>query len=213
MFDFSSKTYVNKEYKVSDFLRQINASKEIRRDAKVIQKIFFQNVINSETLNVDANSKYKDIYIIKIILSEEYIPVLFVKGIDKEIHFHTYFMFEYDEKIATCIAYKEIGKQVKVDKYYSHGFNKDKELKLENVNSVGDVYKNLLSYEIGIKFRKDEDPSDYITRVKAINKLEFQISKTEKAIQFETQPKKKFEYNERLRKYKADYNDLIKVED
>ena len=118
-------------------------------------------------------------------------------------------MFEYDEKIATCIAYKEIGKQVKVDKYYSHGFNKDKELKLENVNSVGDVYKNLLSYEIGIKFRKDEDPSDYITRVKAINKLEFQISKTEKAIQFETQPKKKFEYNERLRKYKADYNDLI----
>ena len=68
MFDFSSKTYVNKEYKVSDFLRQINASKEIRRDAKVIQKIFFQNVINSETLNVDANSKYKDIYIIKIIL-------------------------------------------------------------------------------------------------------------------------------------------------
>ena len=67
-------------------------------------------------------------------------------------------------------------------------------------------------YEIGIKARKAETPVEYISRTKAINKLEFQISKTEKGIQYETQPKKKFEYNERLRKYKKQLQEL-KMED
>ena len=39
MFNFSSKTIVNKEYKVSDFLTQIKASKEVRVDAKKIKSI------------------------------------------------------------------------------------------------------------------------------------------------------------------------------
>ena len=61
--------------------------------------------------------------------------------------------------------------------------------------------------------RKNENPEEYIKRVFQINKLEFQISKTEKAIQYETQPKKKFEYNERLRQYKKELQDLTKVVD
>ena len=70
----------------------------------------------------------------------------------------------------------------------------------------------MLEYQIGIKSRKVETPEEYISRVKAINKLEFQISKTEKGIQYETQPKKKFQYNERLRKYKKELQEL-KMED
>lgn len=213
MFNFSSKTIVNKEYKVSDFLKQINATKEIKSDAKIVKNIYFLNVINADSINVDEDSKYKNIYIIKMILLEERIPRLFVEALDKAINFHTYFLFEYENKIASLVAFKEITKQIKVDKYYGHGFEKDKTQELSRINSVADVYKNILAYEIEIKPRKEENPSEYISRVKAINKLEFQISKTEKGIQWETQPKKKFEYNERLRKYKAEYNELIKVED
>ena len=55
-------------------------------------------------------------------------------------------------------------------------------------------------------------PNEYITRVKAINKLNFQISKTESGIIYETQPKKKFEYNERFRRYKKELEELMRME-
>ena len=80
------------------------------------------------------------------------------------------------------------------------------------INSVKDMYTFILSHEIEILSREDESPSEYMTRVKAINRLNFQISKTEKAIIYETQPKKKFEYNERLRRYKRELDELMRME-
>ena len=68
MFNFSSKTLVNREYKVSDFLKQIKASKEVKEDAKKIDKIIFQNVINANSINVEEDSKYQNIYVIKLVL-------------------------------------------------------------------------------------------------------------------------------------------------
>ena len=97
-------------------------------------------------------------------------------------------------------------------KYYGHAFAIDEPVELPRINSVADAYKAILAYEIGIKAKESESPEEYISRVKAINKLEFQISKTDKAIQYETQPKKKFEYNERLRRYKKELDLLYKEE-
>jgi hypothetical protein len=80
------------------------------------------------------------------------------------------------------------------------------------INNVKEIYKFILSQEIGIPARSNESPNDYNTRVKAINKLNFQISKTESAIVYESQPKKKFEYNDRLRRYKKELNELMITE-
>lgn len=213
MFNFSTKTLVNKEYKVSDFLKQIKASKEVKEDAKKIDKIFFQNVINANTINVEEDKDYQNVYIIRIVLKTGLLPRLFIEELDKNIEFHTYFICEYDNQFCTLVAYKEIGNKVKIaTKYYGHGFAPDKLIEIPRINSVADAYKAIIAYEIGIKARQSERPEEYIFRVKAINKLEFQISKTEKAIQFETQPKKKFEYNERLRNYRRELDIMSKEE-
>lgn len=213
MFNFSSKTIVNREFKVSEFLKQIRADKEVKANSKNVKKIIFQNVINADSINVEEDSKYKIIYVIKMELEEEIIPKLFIEAIDKSMEFHTYFIFECDGRVASTIAYKEIGKSIRIGNYYGHGFRQVELIDLPRINSVGDVYKQILAYEIGIKARKDELPSDYISRINLIKKLEFQISKTSKAILCETQPKKKFEYNERLRKYKKELNELRELED
>ena len=210
MFNFSSKTLVNKEYKLSDFLAQIKATKEVKDDAKKIKKIIFQNVINASSLNVEEDEVYKNIYIIRIILKVGVIPKLFIEELDKNIEFHTYFICEFDNEVSTLISFKEIGKKVKTDRYYSHDFTKETNIDLPNINSVEDAYKIFLAYEVGLFFRKNETPKEYITRKKAINRLEFQIGKTESAIVYETQPKKKFEYNERLRKYRKEFEELIR---
>ena len=41
-------------------------------------------------------------------------------------------------------------------------------------------------------------------------KLDFQISKTESAIAFSTQSKKKFQYNARLKEYKSERERMLK---
>ena len=213
MFIFSSKTVVNREFKVSEFLKQIKADKEVKSDSKFVKRIFFQNVINADSINVEEDPKFKIIYVIKMELEEEIVPKLFVEAIDKSMAFHTYFIFECNGKFASMISFKEIGKSIKIGPYYGHGFHEDIPIELPSINSVADVYKQILSYEIGLKPRKDETPNEFITRYNLIKRLEFQISKTEKAIMCETQPKKKFEYNERLRKYRKDLEELKKTED
>jgi hypothetical protein len=141
------------------------------------------------------------------------IPKLFVEELDKNIAFHTYFIFKYGEETASMIAYKHIGLKVKIDnKYYMSDFKPRESIDVPMISSVKDMYKFILSYEIGIPSRGDELPDEYISRVKKINKLNFQISKTEKGIIYETQPKKKFEYNERLRRYKKELEELTRME-
>ena len=213
MFNFSSKTYSGKEYKVSDFLIQIKASKEVKDDSKKIKTIIFKNVINAQSLNTIEDKEYKNIYVIHIVLKERSIPKLFIEELDKNIEFHTYFIFEFNGELATMITYKEIGSMVKIDsKYYINDYKKQQFVDVPMINRVKDMYKFILSYEIGIPAKTNESPNDYIKRVKAINKLNFQISKTESGIIYETQPKKKFEYNERLRKYKRDLEELTRME-
>lgn len=213
MFNFSSKTYVGKEYKLSDFLVQIKASKEVKEDAKKIKTITFKNVINAQSLNTIEDKEYQNIYIIHMELKERNIPKLFIEELDKNIAFHTYFIFEYNNESATMIAYKEIGTKVKINsKYYISEFKVPEFVDVPMINSVKGMYKFILWYEIGIPSRNSETPNEYITRVKAINKLNFQISKTESGIIYETQPKKKFEYNERLRRYKKELEELMRME-
>lgn len=213
MFNFSSKTYVGKEYKVSDFLTQIKAIKEVKDDAKKIENITFKNVINAQSLNVIEDKEFQNIYVIHIELKERNIPKLFIEELDKNIAFHTYFVFEFNNESAAMIAYKEIGTKVKINsKYYISEFKVPEFVDVPMINSVKDMYKFILGHEIGIPSRNSETPNEYITRVKAINKLNFQISRTESGIIYETQPKKKFEYNERLRRYKKELEELIRME-
>lgn len=213
MFNFSSKTIVNKEYKVSDFLTQIKASKEVRADAKKIKSIVFKNVISAETLNATFDKQYQNIYVIYLVLNERTVPKLFIEELDKNIEFHTYFVFEYNKETSSMIAFKEIGNKVKINSnYYISSFKEQQLVSIPMINSVKDMYTFILSHEIEILSREDESPSEYMTRVKAINRLNFQISKTEKAIIYETQPKKKFEYNERLRRYKRELDELMRTE-
>lgn len=213
MFNFSSKTLVNKEYKLSDFLKQIKANKKVKEDAKKIDKILFQNVITANSINAEEEKNYKNIYVIKIILKCDTLPKLFIEELDKNIAFHTYFVCEYDNKVCTLVAFKDIGRKITIDtRYYCHEFRKEELIDVPVVDKVSDAYKLMLEYEIGIKSRKTETPEEYISRVNAINKLEFQISKNEKRIQYETQPKKKFKYNEQLRSYKKELQEL-KMED
>lgn len=209
MFNFSSKTIVNKEFKILDILRQIKAEKEVKDDAKKINSITLSNIIKAETINCNENEKYKEIYIFKINLNTIEIPEKFITNLDKSIRFHTYFVFEHFDKIASMMCFKEVGRNVKLGTYYSHPFYCDEEIEIPILNNVEDFYKFLYSYETRIKYKLDESAEDFYKRVNVIKRLDYQISRTEKAIQYEVQPRKKYEYHTRLVKYKKEREKLL----
>lgn len=213
MFNFGKKTIVNKEYKLSDYLKRLNASKEVRTDANKIKSIKISNVLKKETLNCLDDETYKYIVIFEIELKSKEIPMLFIKEVDKNSFLHTYFICRYEDKTASLIAYKDIANKISVDKYYYHDFEDDKYLELPFFNSIADIYKYLLSYVINMPSRISESPSEYIERVNNINKLSNKIKILSIKIEREVQPRKQFEHNEERRQYIKELEELKKVEE
>jgi len=214
MFNFSSKTIINKEFKLSDILKQIHADKDVRVDAGKINKIKLSNVINASTFNSDEECVIKEIYIFELELNRKEVPALFLKELDKSIMFQTFFICRFGDEVYTQITYKVIDKKVNLDnRTYSHNFHQDDEIPIPRIDNVQLAYKFLLEYEVGVPGRHSEIPDEYMQRVKEIHKLDFQIGKTEMAIVHETQPKLKFKYNANLRKYKKQKEELMKAEE
>lgn len=210
MFNFSSKTQVNKEFKVKDILRQMNASKEAKEEAKNITSITLRNVISSKTLNCEEDDEIKEIYIFEIELGDIVQLSTFIAELDKSIKLHTYYFLKIGDGYTSTMAYKQLsGIKVLLSSYFSRVIEEEN-IEIPQVNNVLDAYKFLLSYQTNIPSRRSETASEYISRINKVHKLDFQISKTKQGIIHEVQPKKKYEYNERLRGYIAERNQLIK---
>jgi hypothetical protein len=210
MFNFPSQTVVNKEFKVIDILKQIKADSDLRLDASKIDSLLLANVINKVSISCEPNNVFKEIYIFEIKLNKREVPMKFIAALDKSIKFHTYFICRFGEEIFSTLAFKNVDTKVEVGRYHFHSFQKFKMIELPSINDVKDFYTTLYSYEVGIKKRNQEFPEDYFKRTNLIHRLEFQISKTEAGIKYELQPRKKYEYHERLLKYRKELQRLVK---
>ena len=123
MFNFSSKTEINKKFKLIDIFKQIKASKEAKRDAMIIESIFLKNLISPKTLNCLECDEIKELYIFEINVSQKHIPELFIKEFDNSFKGQTLFLIKNDGYTYALLAFKK-GKLR--NKYYSTNWdNKD----------------------------------------------------------------------------------------
>ena len=72
-----------------------------------------------------------------------------------------------------------------------------------------ELYKYILSKFLKYPPFETESVEEYLKRYNQLVKLDYQISKTQSAIAYETQSKKKFEYNARLKQYKEEREKLL----
>jgi len=98
MFNFSTKTVVNRAFKLTDLFKQMGVSKEARKEASVIEKITLTNVLSPLTLNCEADKTIKEVYVFEIVVNARIVPELFIKELDNSIKFHTLF-----NVVCTCI--------------------------------------------------------------------------------------------------------------
>ena len=72
------------------------------------------------------------------------------------------------------------------------------------------MYKFILSKFLTYPPFEIETVDEYVKRHNQLAKLDFQFGKTESAIAHESQSKKRFEYNARLKEYKQERENLLK---
>ncbi len=66
MFDLSSKTKVNRKFRLAELYKMMGADKDIKADAKNILSVVLTNVLSSDTMNLSSDGKVKEVYIFDI---------------------------------------------------------------------------------------------------------------------------------------------------
>lgn len=206
MFNFSTNTLINKTFKMTDLNKQIEASKECKEDEKIIESVTLKNIISPKTLNSNVDKEIKEIYIFEIIVKERYIPEIFIRELDKNIKLMTLFLIKHEDYECGVIAYK---KDKFKDKYYATNWENRTDYDIPLGSSVSECYKFILSKFLEYLPFENESVDMYYKRNNQLKKLDFQINKTQKAIRYETQSKKRFEYNDRLKEYIEERKSLL----
>lgn len=212
MFVFSSKTQVNKKFRFQELFKLMSADKAVRADAKTVLSVTLANVLSSDTLNLPANGKVKEIYVFDIELSSKTIPDLFISALDKAINLHTIFVLHHDRKEMLYGAYKErTEKGVKIGKYFGTDW-KDQSEQISiplDAASLDEIYKAMLCTLIPLESGREETASDFVARNYLIRKLKFEIDKKQRQVDNERQSKKRFELNDELKKLKKELKKLL----
>lgn len=205
MFDLSSKTRVNRRFRLAELYKLMAADKDVKADAKGILSVVLMNVLSQDTMNVPVGDIVKEIYIFDIELSSKSIPALFISSLDKAINLHTLFVLRFNDERMLYGCYKEkTEKGVKLGKYYSTDWTKAQtpiSLPL-NVFSMDDIYTAIIDRLIPIAAKQNETTSDFVARYDMIRKLKFEIDKKQRQVDNERQSKKRFELNDDLKKLK-----------
>jgi hypothetical protein len=205
MFDLSSKTKVNRRFRLAELYKLMAADKDVKADAKGILSVVLMNVLSQDTMNVPVGDIVKEIYIFDIELSSKSIPALFISSLDKAINLHTLFVLRFSDERMLYGCYKEkTEKGVKLGKYYSTDWTKAQtpiSLPL-NVFSMDDIYMAIIDRLIPIAAKQNETTSDFVARYDMIRKLKFEIDKKQRQVDNERQSKKRFKLNDDLKKLK-----------
>lgn len=210
MFEFSSKTQVNRKFKLTELYKVMGADKTVKADAANIASVTLTNVLNKDTLNFSANGDVKEIYVFEIVLNTKTAPSLFISALDKATNFHTVFVLRYGNKEMLYGAFKEYGeKGMKVGKYYYTDWAVEKSIALPlGINSLDEIYTALIDELIPITARQAESTKDFVVRYGEVVKLKKEIEKLQRLVDTEKQSKQRFELNNELKQKKKELEEL-----
>ena len=207
MFKFSSKTQVDWPYKMPSFLKEIEASKVARKEvADFVVDLKATHILSPDTLNCDEDDEVNEICVFEITVKTKVVPEQLIKEIDKKLEFFTLFIVKHEDTRLATLCYK-VGNYK--NKYYATDWNNNDDIDLPLTTSLKEIYKFMLSNFFTYPPFNKETVDEYVRRYNMLVRLDFQIGRTQSAIAHENQPKKKFEYNARLKEYKAERTALL----
>lgn len=210
MFELSSKTQVNRKFKLTELYKVMGADKAVKADAANILSVTLTNVLNKDTLNFSVKGAVKEIYLFEIVLNIKAVPALFISALDKATNFHTAFILSCENESILYGAFKEYGeKGMKVGKYYSTDWAPERLIPLPlGVSSLDEIYTAIIDELIPITAREGESTKDFVVRYGEIVRFKKEIEMLQHKVDTEKQSKRRFELNDELKQKKKELEDL-----
>ena len=161
MFAFSSRTQVDKSFRLSDLFKQMNADKEVKKDAAGITGVVLKNVLSPTTLNCDPSGEIKEVYVFEIIVASQYVPERFIKALDGSIKLHTLFNVRNDDYELSMISYKTGPAK---GKYFATNWECDDDFPVPPAGNVAELYKFILSKFLKYPPFESETAGEFVHR-------------------------------------------------
>lgn len=207
MLGLPSTTEYNKRIPKQKFYENLSVNPALKRVfVEQIQNVMWANKIAPTTMSVSEGKEVTEIEVFKITLSNDFLDESALRQMDKQIPYHILFVLEYNEKYQVWIGYKEVSSgdnAFKVNKYYHTDWlsEQDLQIKIDGLD-MDSIYANLVRQIGGIENSNNSSLGEQIADKEQREKLEKEIAKLEKLARTEKQPKKKFEYVQKIKNLK-----------
>lgn len=209
MLGLPMTTEFNKRIPKQKFYENIAVTPAMKKAfVEQIRIIYWRNKIATTTLNLAAGEQVTEIEVFEVRLSAPELDESVLRQIDQEIPYHILFLLEYEGKYRAVIGYKEAaaGKTAfKVDRYYSTDWldEDDMPVHLEGL-TLDAVYENFVRQIAGEALAEENGTTlkESVEQQKQREQIEKQIATLEAKIRKEKQPKKKFEFVQKLNELK-----------
>lgn len=209
MLGLPVSTEFNKRIPKQKFYENIAVTPAMKRAfVEQIKIIYWRNKIATTTLNLAAGGQVTEIEVVEVRLSAPELDESVLRQIDREIPYHILFLLEYEGKYRAVIGYKEAaaGKTAfKVDHYYSTDWLDEEDLPVHLEGLTLDaVYENFVRQIAGEALAEENGTTlkESVEQQKQREQIEKQIATLEAKIRKEKQPKKKFEFVQKLNELK-----------
>ena len=209
MLGLPMTTEFNKRIPKQKFYENIAVTPAMKKAfVEQIKIIYWRNKIATTTLNLAAGEQVTEIEVVEVRLSAPELDESVLRQIDREIPYHILFLLEYEGKYRAVIGYKEAaaGKTAfKVDRYYSTDWLDEDDLPVHLEGLTLDaVYENFVRQIAGEALAEENGTTlkESVEQQKQREQIEKQIATLEAKIRKEKQPKKKFEFVQKLNELK-----------
>lgn len=206
--EFSPKTIVNVKVPKKSFYENLTVSAANKRIfVDQISAIYWRYKLTADTLGVAPSETIDEIEIFEIELTTKNFDSSILRLIDRGIPYHTLFILTYEGESQLWVAYKEktSSDSLSVGNYYHTDFAPSDSLNLSADGlTLDDVYVALFYQVSGIQKDYSKPLKDVIMEHEQRLKLEREITRLEKQLRKETQPKKKFELHQKIQSLKKE---------
>lgn len=205
MIDFPAATVVHRRMPKEAFYKRLPLTKVLREKfISDVDKIFVENSLTKDNLNLTEESEIKEILLLSIFLKKQDFDAKIIEVIAKQNPHKLIFLLIYEDSRQLAIWY---GKLYRTEWVPPFGI----ELKAEGF-SLAEIWDSFIEQiAIGKEQTSAAEKLSIDERLaiqEQITKLEKQIQKIETAAWKEQQPKKRFELYQRLQGYKNELEEL-----
>lgn len=204
VFGLPDSTIVDKNIPKTKFYENLDISAKLKRCfIDEISKIRWRNKIAPSTMNVTKGEQVKEIEVLEITLSGDYINESVLTQIDREVPYHLLFVLTEGNKSRLCIGYKQLaqagGNAFKVLKYfYSEWCETEQILIKVEASDLDSAYDKIIRTIVGGTLKPGVSIEQAIMSIEQNERVQKKITKLKKQLKTEKQLNKQIEIRDKI---------------